>query len=292
MLSLGVARRVEAQSCCAGATALGPLRLAAHEDRILALRTEASAVYGSTDAQGGFVAPAHGASETDFTEELGGTFRVFDRGQVSASLPFVESRRRAPGASQTGGGPGDLSLNFRHDTLAPGERRGFPGVAWVVGASLPTGRAPEQASPPLAADATGTGAFRLRAGIAVEHARDHLLLQVSTVGTLYAPHDIDGHRVMDEPSIDVGAAAGLFDQKGDAVALSAAWSSHLGTRYDGVAAPHSSRAALRLSVSAGAAIGSTHRVQAALFSDVPATGLAFSQPLALGMGCLFVHAFE
>src|SRR5262249_7457597 len=101
------------------------------------------------------------------------------RGQLSALLPFVETWRRAPGASEGGGDLGDLQLAARVDfTLASPIVR-IPGVALALGLTLPTGRPPETARHPLATDATGTGALQSSLSLSVEQMFGRVLLNVT-----------------------------------------------------------------------------------------------------------------
>ena len=80
--------------------------------------------------------------------------------------------RRAPwrfGDQSSGGsGVGDLTLLSRYDFVRVGGQNGIPGIAFTYAMSLPTGRSPDRARDPLGTDATGTGAYEARPGLAIE----------------------------------------------------------------------------------------------------------------------------
>jgi hypothetical protein len=170
VFALAVPARAKAQSCCAGASALTPARLALHEDALVGLQLKAADLYGSFDGQRHFLGASAGAKELDFEQDLAGSVRVFKRGQLSAILPMVETYRRIPGLSEAGGDLGDLQLGARWDFTIPGSSVTIPAVALAAGVMLPTGRAPESASKPLATDATGIGAVQGSLALALEQA--------------------------------------------------------------------------------------------------------------------------
>lgn len=170
VLVLLVPRVSWAQACCAGSGAVTPGRLALHEDALVGLQLRAAHVFGSFDARARYASSSAGSSEQDFEQDVIGAVRLpfAPRAQVAALVPFVQTRRKASGASDVGGGLGDVNLSARYDFFYAGQARYIPGVAVLAGITFPTGRSPEAASLPLAADATGTGAFQVNLGLAVE----------------------------------------------------------------------------------------------------------------------------
>ena len=116
---------------------------------------------GSYDTGGRFHGSPAGATEFDFEEDLFGAVRVLRRGQVALLAPFVETQRQTRvDGGHLGAGVGDINASFRYDFFLAGESRYVPGVALLGGVTLPTGRAPESATAPLAVDATGIGAWQ------------------------------------------------------------------------------------------------------------------------------------
>ena len=123
-----------AQACCAGGAAYQPARLKLHEDLLVGLSMQASGELGQSDQFGTYHQLDRGSGEQDFTESLLATVRVFDRGQLGATVPFAESNRYVPGLSQFGGGIGDVSLSARWDFLCTRTSRPtFPGSrSWAA----------------------------------------------------------------------------------------------------------------------------------------------------------------
>ena len=69
-----------------------------------------------------------------------------------------------PGLTGWGGGLGDVRASLHLELTQAGARRWVPGLALLLGVSAPTGTAPDEARDPLAADATGTGAYEEHGG--------------------------------------------------------------------------------------------------------------------------------
>src|SRR5690349_3370040 len=146
-----------AQPCCAGASVLTPARITPLEEALVGLQTRAARVTGSFDASASYLGVPAGTNEMDFEQDLVGTVRIFGRGQLTLSIPFVETTRSASGISEVGGGLGDIALSGRYDPILAGDSPVIPGIAIVGGIVFPTGRAPESASMRLGSDSTGAG---------------------------------------------------------------------------------------------------------------------------------------
>ena len=146
-----------------------PGRLQLHEDALTGVQLKAATVLGVYDPSGRFLASPPGVTEGDFEEDLFGAVRLLKRGQVALLVPLVETQRQTPDSGgHLGGGIGDINLSVRYDFVTAGESHSVPGVALLAGVTFPTGVAPEQATPPLGVNVTGTGAFQGNAGIALE----------------------------------------------------------------------------------------------------------------------------
>jgi hypothetical protein len=167
-----------AQACCAGGALVSPARLAVHEDIAIGLQMRARSNNGSFDSAGHYSSTT-GADDV-VEQDLAAAFRVTDKIQLGALVPFVETHRTAPTPvgliDEWGGGLGDVSLTARYDFLLAAESLRWPGVAVLAAANLPTGTPPDKASHALATDATGEGSYELTLGIGLE----------KVVGPIYA----------------------------------------------------------------------------------------------------------
>jgi len=243
LLVLSVPKTSWAQACCAGAGAVTPGRLTIHEDALVGLQVRAAHVFGSFDTRGRYVPSSHGVDEQSFEQDVIAAVRLplAPRLQLAALLPFVETRRAAGGTSDFGGGLGDVNLSARYDFFQAGRARYVPGIALLAGFTFPTGTPPESASPPLAVDATGTGAFQGNVGLAVEQTFGPWLVTAYGLVAKRAPRTIHGTT----SSLGVQWTALVAVARtlpGDfAVAVSASYAVEGEAELDGVPVPGSSR---------------------------------------------------
>lgn len=286
-LALGLAALLapaaaRAQACCAGSTALVPGRLNMGEDALAAVQVRGTGVTGSFDAAGRFVRSPRGATEIGLEQDLIATVRVLEDGQLSILAPVVETVRRLPGASDAGGGLGDLQYAARWDFTITGMSPPIPGIAVLASLTLPTGVAPEQARRPLGTDATGTGAFHGAFGAALEQTFGRVLINVTGSVTIHSARSVQGMHAQLGPTFSVFGALGWWFDGGAALALTASYLGELATRNDGVAVPDSGRALLRLGLSGGYSFSSAWRLQASVFGDPPAPHAGQNQPAGVG----------
>lgn len=284
--SSAAAKDASAQACCAGASALSPGRLALHEDALAGVQVRAADIYGSFDPHRAFVASPSGAAEVDFEEDAIATVRVAKHGQLSALMPIDETWRKASGISEAGGGLGDVQAALRWDFVDPGASLTIPGIAVSFGLTLPTGRAPEDATNTLATDATGTGVFQGAAAIAIEQVYGRFLFNVTGSGALRATHTVGGVSDQQGPLFTIFGAAGAAFSNGAAIAFTATYSADFAERIGGVTQPDSTRAFTRLAIAGGGNIFDTLRAQGSVFSDLPIHGLGQNE--ALGFGATFM----
>lgn len=243
VLGLSAPETAWGQACCAGAGAVTPGRLALHEDALVGLQLRAAHVFGSFDARARYVPSSAGVSEQNFGQDLMASVRLpfAPRLQLTGLVPFVETRRAAGGASDFGGGLGDVNLSARYDFFQAGRARYVPGIALLAGVTFPTGTSPESASPPLAVDATGTGAFQGNVGLAVEQTFGPWLV------TAYGLVAKRATRTIHETTSSLGAQwtallAVAYTLRGDyAVAVSASYTVEGEAELDAVSVPGSSR---------------------------------------------------
>jgi hypothetical protein len=280
-----------AQACCAGASALSPGRLALHEDALAGVLLHATDIYGSFDTRRTFVSP-NGARELDFEQDLLATLRVAHKGQLGILFPIDETWRSATGASEAGGGVGDFQAALRWDFIDPGSYVVWPGVAVSLGVTLPTGRAPEDASNQLGTDATGTGSFQGAFAIALEQTYGHVLVNLTGSAALRSAHATQGVYEQLGPLFSIFGAAGYALDSGAAVAFTAAYTADLDATINGAVVSHSSRAFTRLSIAGGSPLGDTLRMQGSIFSDVPIAGFGNNQPLGFGLTWMLLRVWS
>jgi hypothetical protein len=175
LIAAGVVARAPpcaAQACCAGASVITPTRLAPHEDYAVAAQMRARTQLGSFGSAGTY-SPLAG-DEQVLEQSFAASVRFLQRAQAGLLLRGVATRRSLGGREEWGGGFGDLALVGRYDFRTAADAAPWPGLAVLVGATIPTGTAPDQARQPLATDATGAGTYDVSVGLAVEEVRGHL----------------------------------------------------------------------------------------------------------------------
>lgn len=287
-----MSRAAWAQVCCAGAAAVSPGRLLLHEPALIGVRLRAAAGIGSYDSSARFRANPDGTRELDFGEDVFGTLRVLPRAQVGFLLPFLQASRRTESAgSEWGGGVGDVAFNARYDFVWAGENHVVPGVALLVGISLPSGRAPEAARLPLASDATGVGALRASVGVAVEQLFGPVLFQLSGMAAKRANRDVGG--VVSERAIEwsaTGAVAYSFpNDVGLAAAISYAFEAE--SSLDGEQVPRSQQRLLEASLALSVPFGTLFRGQGAVFATPPSSELGRNRLAEAGMSLTAIRSF-
>jgi hypothetical protein len=292
--------RAFAQACCAGGTAVTPGRLALHEDELVGLQAKAGTVIGTYDTSGRFAYPSN--QEIDLEQDLFGALRVFDRGQVALLVPFVETHRTGQSAtgsiSQTGGGIGDVNASARYDFLRAGESSLVPGVALLAGLTFPTGKSPQQASPPLLADATGIGAFQLNAALALEQTFGPWLVNATGI---VAKRTAEGGETLGTQVTLLGAVAYTFDND-SALAFSASYavegsatcpSAGAGLCPTGATTvPASAKGVTTLSLSGLWPVSDTWRVLGGFYVTPPSDSLGNNEPAVQGLTLTVIRSWS
>jgi hypothetical protein len=244
--------------------------------------TRFGGVVGAADNARRFIGSPAGANELDLEQDLFGAVRLFQRLQLSLLVPIVETWRQVPSLAAFGGFIGDVQLNARYDFTYAGASRWLPGLALLGGFTAPSGRAPTASTAPLATDATGTGAWQLAGGGAVEQSFDRWLLNltgtvswrsrqrlgnvVSQLGVLF--------------SVFAALAYGLTDEL--VLALTASYSAELDAYANDAVLPNTGRAATRVGLAGGYLIADGWRLQANAFADLPIAGFGRTQPVLAG----------
>jgi hypothetical protein len=292
VLPLASANVAHAQACCAGSSAVTPARLALHEDWLVGTTLHEGGVLGSYDARGTYTAQPPHTSEVDFEEDLLAAVRVTKRGQLALLVPFVQTYRTIPGASEAGGGIGDVNIGARYDFVLAGESKYIPGVALLAGLTLPTGRPVEASSQPLATDATGVGAFQGNVGVALEQTWGSWLVNVSGLLAQRAARSTRGvHETLGTQLTGLGAVAYTFTNEA-AFGIVASYAAEGDAQINGATATDSSKRALTLSAVGLYPLTDALRLQGSLFILPPLSSLGTNQNATTGLTLTVLLGFS
>jgi hypothetical protein len=281
-LAFGPARAL-AQACCAAPSLVIPSRLQRHESYGVGLQLRGRGVFGAFGADGGYAASSDG--DVEAAQELFGAARPFSRAQLALLVPFIETRRRAANLSETGGGLGDVRAAAHVELTRAGERPYVPGMALLVGASFPTGTAPDQATGLLAADATGTGAWEGSVGLEIDQRFERAFFSVAATVGQRAPREAAGVRQGFAPRFAAVASGGVVLE--NEVALGAfATALRQGPARDrtaGAEIPGSAVALVTAGLAATFPAGDAWRGQATASIDCPVSGWGRNQHTGAGV---------
>lgn len=287
-----VAGRAGAQACCAASTALTPGRLAVHEDALLGMQLRANDVIGSYDVDGRYAASPPRTSEVDFEEDLFATVRVAGRGQAAVLFPIVQQLRTAREVHDGGGGVGDVNVSGRWDFTLAGESFTLPGIAALIGATLPTGTPPERATHRLATDATGVGAVQVHVGLALEQTFGNVQLNVTALVAKRASRSVSGvHETLGTQGTFLAAVGYAFDNDA-ALALVGSYTLEANATIEGAEASGSGRRFVTLALAAAWPFNDALRVQGSLFGNPPISQLGANQPAGVGLTLSVVRAWS
>jgi hypothetical protein len=296
---LTASERASAQACCAGSGAVTPGRLAVHEDALVALQVRAAHAFGSFDSNGHYSTPSPGSSEQDFEQDAIGAWRlpVVDHMQLALQVPLVETRRTARGNAELGGGVGDINVSARYDFLYAGRERYVPGIAALVGLTMPTGTPPERATNTLATDATGIGAFQGNIGLAVEQLWDGWLVSVYGIVAKRTSRTVDGAPGTPAVTTTLGTqytvlvAVAYSLPKDFAIAVSASYTGEGDAEVNGVDESNSARRVPIVGISGVAPVTEHFRFQGGFSANPPIPSLGKNQPATLGLSVTALYAW-
>ncbi|MDB4934298.1 MAG: hypothetical protein JWP87_1270 [Labilithrix sp.] len=290
---VATATRASAQACCAGSGAVTPGRLAVHEDALVGLSMRAAHAFGSFDSGGHYSTPPPGSSEQDFEQDAIGALRmpVVDRAQLAVLVPLVETRRTARGNGEFGGGLGDVNVSARYDFLYAGQHRYVPGIAALVGLTLPTGTPPESATNALATDATGIGAFQGNAGIAVEQLFGSWLVTAYGIVAKRASRTVQGISTTlgTQWTALLAVAYSLPDDY--AIAAFASYTGEGTAEVDGTDLAGTSRRVPLVGVTGVVPLSDHFRFQGGFSGNPPIPNLGKNQPATIGLTLTAVYAW-
>jgi hypothetical protein len=281
-----------AQACCAGASAVTPGRLALHENALAGLELRAAALIGSYDSAAAYHASPPGIDEWDFEQDLLASLRVLQRGQLSLLVPFIESWRRAPTTgAELGGGIGDVNASARYDFTWAREYSYLPGIALLLGVTLPTGRAPESAHLPLGSDATGVGALQATVGLSLERAFAHWLAGVTGLVAKRLPRHVRGVESELGTQLMLLASAGYVFETEAALAAALTLTTEGRATVDGASLPGTARRFVRVALAGTLPLGDFMRLQATAYLDPPVNVMGKNQPATTGLTATWLWSF-
>jgi hypothetical protein len=267
---LAAPKDARAQACCVGASGLTPGWLANHEQWLVGAQLRLAGTHGTYPTRGSFYEAPVGR-DARIESSLFATARVLQRGQVSVFAPLATVRRRAGDIVETRTSLGDLTLVGRYDVIRPGESR-VPGIALLAGGVFPTGTPSDRASPRLAADASGTGAWEGNAGLSVEQVYGKVVLHATALFGLRAPREVLGvTQTLGPRALYLFASGYVFD--GDVAVLGTITHTSDGdATVGGVEAPGTGFRATQLAMLVVVPISDTVRIRTSAFTDVPPLG--------------------
>ncbi|HEV8551204.1 MAG TPA: hypothetical protein VGQ57_19285 [Polyangiaceae bacterium] len=286
-------RAAQAQACCAGTSAVTPGRLELHEDALVGVRVRVATLLGRYDAHAEYRGAPAGTAQWDFEQALFGSLRVLRRGQLSLLVPLAESWRRTPTTgAEFGGGLGDLNVSARYDFTGSHEVSFLPGIALLLGTTLPTGRSPEAASSELGSDATGVGAVQLNAGLALERSFGSWLFGATGLVAKRFPRDARGVKSDLGTQLTFLANAGYVFESEASLAAVVTFTTEGKASVDDHAVPGSARRLLEVGLAGSQPLDDAWRLQASAFLHPPVDRVGKNQPAMTGAAVTVVWAFR
>ncbi len=283
LVALAAPRAAYAQACCAGSSAVTPARLGLHEDVLAGVSLKIGGVLGNYGVDGTYMPQPPHTTELDLEQDWVFAARITKRAQVALLLPTIETYRWYPGIRANGGGVGDINVGGRYDFVLAGERRVVPGIALLVGGTFPSGIPPEQATEPLAVNATGIGAFQGNVGVAVEQYWGPWLANVSGIVAERATRHVEGVDETLGTQLTAIASASYTFRSEAAVGLVGSYTAEGDASINGASDPYSHKRVLTVSAVALYPVTDSVRVQGNLFITPPASSFGENQPATAGM---------
>ena len=241
------------------------------------------------DQNGSYFPRAPGTVEDDLEEDVYGAVRVLRRGQVAVLVPILETLRRAGTLTDTGGGLGDVNLSARYDFLYAGQSRYVPGIALLAGVTFPTGVPVESASDPLAANATGIGAFQFNGGVAFEQTFGPWLVALSCILAARTSRTVGTVSETLSPQLLGLATLAYVTRREIALALSTTVTYEGDASINGATANDSERLIVALTGGVLFPIGDTWRAQLGATWNPPIAGI--NTPASAGLVWTLVHTW-
>jgi hypothetical protein len=285
-------RRASAQACCIAPGAAGVTRLAPHETALAGMDARAQTTTGTFDAAGRYRTAPQGTRDIGLEQSLFATVRVLERGQLSATVPFIQTVRSTEALTATGGGIGDVRGSVRWDLAFADDAWPWPGLALIGGVSAPTGRPPERAGDALGAGATGTGTTQGWAGVALEQTSGPWLAGANATVTVRPERDVGQIRVSSPPRFAAGLVGARAWRSGHALSLAASWEIEDRASGDGIVVPGSARRALRIVSALQLRLGESARFVGSVYAIPPLPAVTAGEGATLGLSLALVHPWS
>jgi hypothetical protein len=267
------------------------MRLQRHEALGLGVRTGGRGVFGAFAADGAFARTSDGDLETEQAPFF--AVRFLERAQVAVVVPFVQTRRTVPGLSGWGGGLGDARVSAHVELTRAGARAYVPGIALLLGASIPTGTAPDEARDALAADATGTGAFEGSAGVEVEQRFERTFVTFAGSFAQRAPRVALGVREGFGPELSalVSGGAVFAGERVLGIFLSGSRAGPARETDTGAEIPGSARGVVTMGLGGQSPVADLWRIAGTASVDGPLDGLGRNQSAGVGLSVSVVRVW-
>ena len=283
--------RAHAQACCAGSNAVTPARLGPHEDGIAGASIRISDIIGNFNTRGQYASSPSSTGEFDFEQDVFGALRVLPHGQVALLVPWVETYRKTPTASETGGGLGDINLAARYDFYLARQSRYVPGIGLLLGLTFPTGTAVEDARKRLATDATGIGAYQGTLGLALEQIFGPWIIGLSGWASKRSSRLSRGVRYDLAPQFTALASVAYVLDSGASLALFSSYTAEGNTSVNDSEVVDSSHRLLRFTLAGLYPLSDQTRLLASVSVDPPIQSLSANQPASVGVLLGFTWSF-
>jgi hypothetical protein len=161
-------------------------------------------------------------------------------------------------------------------------------VALLAGVTLPTGKPPELASPPLAVDATGIGAYQINGALALEQTFGPWLVNATGLLAIRTPRF--GEQLAPQGTL---LAAAAYTLPGDAaLALSASYAFEGNASSAGAPVPSSSKRVTVITLSGLWPVTDAWRLLGGVYVDPPIDGLGSNQPAVGGLTLTVIRSWS
>lgn len=157
-------------ACCLSAGVFGIGRLVIWEEFAVGTSFSLSQAMGMWDERAGWRGFGESYDETFGVADVYGLFRLSERFQAFARVPWVFTVRGTGDSSEFGHGFGDLQAGMRFEAISIGEYLELPAVAITASIMAPTGRRPESVSTSLGTGTSGRGVWLFSLALSLEYA--------------------------------------------------------------------------------------------------------------------------
>ena len=182
-------------------------------------------------------------------------------------------------------------MSARYDFLYAGQQRYVPGIAVLAGLTLPTGRAPEDATHALATDATGIGAFQGNTGLAIEQLFDAWLVTAYGIVAKRASRTVARHLADTRNAVDRARRRRDSLPHDFAIAVSASYTGEGSAEVNGTELEGTSRRVPILGMSGVVPVSDHFRFQGGFSGNPPIPSLGKNQPAQIALTVTAVYAW-